>query len=542
MKSSVKFLSIILILASLLGLIGGGIGLKDVMDCKAYWEDKGAKSAEDLTTLEDGLNTLKENEQAYYDGLKAYETGLKAYEQGLQELTAGQSEFNAGQMTLEQKQQQYNQGLADLKAAEQKLAAARKTLEDNMDAYMAGKAQLAQYTDQQIADIKAAYDGVMAAKAQGLSDDAAIQYVANATVTAQVTEAVRAAYAQQLDALVRQEIRNSVIDSYAYLLDSKPDKPTDDDRKVIESILNSSYPDEYNAKYNQAIAANYDTVLNQYMTASQPQIQQSINEQVAQRLPGAIVSVRSAYEGYPTLRDGIAKIQAYEKGLAEYNAGLDSYYAGRNQLVNGKVQLDEGQATLEEADKTITEGLKTLEAAEKELAEGKAKLDEFESGRDQVIDGIGTVLASETYGSLKSIADRLGPEYKYVDDKGNLDIEQGLAAVATAREFSAENSAVITRELTTRAVAAVIALVASVLGILAGIVGIIGKVKLSGILSAVAAVCGVIAIAVAVAAGSVMSVAAGSSVAAITIAAGAFVAIVGIVNVVSDFKGTKAAA
>ena len=68
MKRSVKALSAILILAALIGLAGGGLTLKDVMDCKGYWEAKGVESDANLAKLEDGLNTLKANEAAYLDG------------------------------------------------------------------------------------------------------------------------------------------------------------------------------------------------------------------------------------------------------------------------------------------------------------------------------------------------------------------------------------------------------------------------------------------------------------------------------------------
>ena len=44
MKKSVKALSVILILAALFGLAGGGYALKDVMECKSYWEDAGRRT------------------------------------------------------------------------------------------------------------------------------------------------------------------------------------------------------------------------------------------------------------------------------------------------------------------------------------------------------------------------------------------------------------------------------------------------------------------------------------------------------------------
>ena len=81
-KTSVKVLSVVLILASLFGLCAGGLTLKDMLNCKAYWEQKGEESDASITLLEDGLNQLKENESAYNDGLAALAQGEKDYEAG----------------------------------------------------------------------------------------------------------------------------------------------------------------------------------------------------------------------------------------------------------------------------------------------------------------------------------------------------------------------------------------------------------------------------------------------------------------------------
>lgn len=59
----------------------------------------------------------------------------------------------------------------------------------------------------------------------------------------------------------------------------------------------------------------------------------------------------------------------------------------------------------------------------------------------------------------------------------DLDMEKGLEAVAVGREFSGENGAAVTRELTNRAIAAALALLGSVLALAAGIMGLAGKAK-----------------------------------------------------------------
>lgn len=658
MKGSVKLLSIILILASLFGLVGGGIGLKDVMDCKAYWEDKGAKSDADLTTLEDGLNTLKENEQAYLDGLAAYEAGSKDYEQGKKDLADGQKEYDAGLKTLEEKQAEYNKGVNDLKAAESKLAAGRKTLEENQDAYVAGKTaikagepqleaariQIAE-NEAKLANAKTLLDGIAAiddgfnnptegwhAGYTGLQTfyanmikagnafnvpaasnvaeyDAAIanakaglEQVSNGYKALHGAEQKKAQLTEQKTQLeaagdTSSDTYQSVVDGITQCdtliaginaqLAGKPTEAEVNQQLPLLTMLQENNVPTAVKNGQQTLAAGVAQAVSGIMSdrtlaaklvsasgMSQQQLIATVNAlptmdyasfdatmqqllAVSAGLVNGDNGLKATYENglvaleagkkefaqkEAELNAGKAKIAEYEKGLAEYNAGLDQYYAGKNKLTNGKVQLDEGKEKLDTASKTISEGKKTLSDAEKQLAEGKAKLEEFESGRDQVIAGIETVLASETHGKLVSIADRLGPDYKYVDDKGNLDIDQGLAAVATAREFSADNSAAVTKELTTRAVAAVLALIAGVVALVAGILGLMSVCKVAGILSLVAAVAAVAAAVAAGVAGSVMSVVAGSGVAAITIAAGAVVALVGAINAVVALKGAKAAA
>ena len=66
---------------------------------------------------------------------------------------------------------------------------------------------------------------------------------------------------------------------------------------------------------------------------------------------------------------------------------------------------------------------------------------------------------------LTSIADRLGPGFNYMKDASLVDLDRGFEAVAAARQFSADNSALVTRDLGARAVAAVLAIAAAILGL-----------------------------------------------------------------------------
>lgn len=510
MKSSVKILSVILILASIFGLVGGGIGLADTLECKDYWENKSEVSTADLNTLEDGLNTLAENKQAYIDGLAAYEQGSKDYDDGQKTLEDGKKEYEEGQKTLEEKEKEYNAGLAKLEDAEYKLSQARKTLEDNKQAYLAGKAQLAAYesvyptakafVESDTGAGKAAYDAVNAITG-GSSEEsvvtAAASQVATGLITAQVLASIPADAKTQ--AIGQYCAANGNID------------PSSLTAEQTQTILTTAF----STQINSALSANLST--------------QTAN----------VASAYNAYYLVGAYEAGQAGVAEYEAGLDAYNKGLEAYYAGRETLLNGRGQLMEGKEKLEEAGKTINEGQKALNDAEQQLADGKAKLDEYESGQAQVIDGIETVLASETYGDLVSIADRLGPDFKYLDSNGILDIDQGLAVVAAAREFSGDNGTVVTRELTLRAVGAVLAIIAGVVALVAGAIGLIGSSKIAGIIAAAAAVVAVVAAILTPVAGTVMSAVAGSTVAAIVIAAAAVVAIVAIVNAVVDLATKK---
>lgn len=598
MKSSVKLLSVILILASIFGLVGGGVGLADVLECKAYWEDKSVKSNEDLTTLEDGLNTLAENKQAYVDGLAAFEQGSKDYEDGQKTLEDGKKEYAEGQKTLEDKTKEYNNGLNKLKDAEKTLAAGKANLEANKDAYVAGKAQLAA-SESQLNSAKALVDGTAAVQ-NGYVDwqrgyQGLLQFQAtyngqtpppspelpppNAAYTDAYQTAITGtigaiqgtiANLQEKEALLNAGIAaGSDTDgsmalqlsqvqagiaaaneklATAQQLDGAPAKVAAGQQELAAGMLQivNGIFDGSNQELKTAftsLGGDRNTVSN-LSGMNYADFNTNMNAQfgVVNTLVNGEGGVKAQYEaGLAEYNAGKAKIAEYEAGLAAYNKGLDEYYAGRNQLTNGKVQLDEGKAKLEEAEKTIKEGEKTLSDAEKQLADGKAKLDEFEDGQAQVVDGIETVLASETYGNLVSIADRLGADFKYLDKDGIIDTDQGLAAVAAAREFSGENGALVTKELTTRAVGAVLAIIASVVALVAGAIGLIGSSKLAGILAIVGAAAAVIAAIVTAVAGTEMSAVAGSTVAAIVIAAGAVVAVVSVVGAVIDL-GTKKAA
>lgn len=89
-----KALSVLLIIAAIFGFYGGAVNLKDVLDCKAYWEEEGRKTDENLNKLEDGINQLSENETAYLDGKDQIADAEVALANGEAQLAEGKKSYS----------------------------------------------------------------------------------------------------------------------------------------------------------------------------------------------------------------------------------------------------------------------------------------------------------------------------------------------------------------------------------------------------------------------------------------------------------------
>lgn len=124
-----KALSVLLIIAAVFGFYGGAVNLKDVLDCKAYWEEEGRKTDENLNKLEDGINQLAENEEAYLDGKDQVADGEVKLAAGRKELAQGEADYAAAPAKLE--------------AGKKALAEGYAAYADGEDALAAGRAQVA---------------------------------------------------------------------------------------------------------------------------------------------------------------------------------------------------------------------------------------------------------------------------------------------------------------------------------------------------------------------------------------------------------------
>ena len=166
-----KGLSILLVAAALFGFYGSAVSVNDILACKDYWEEAGAKSTADMNKLEDGLNQLKDNEQAYLDGKKQVVDGEKALKDAEIQLADGEAQLAAGRIQLEEGRAELAQGEADYAAAPKKLADGKAQLDENKDSYTAGSS----------------FKKVIDAASRGLSNDGAFNIIKNLLASAGVS-------------------------------------------------------------------------------------------------------------------------------------------------------------------------------------------------------------------------------------------------------------------------------------------------------------------------------------------------------------------
>ncbi|MCR5090165.1 MAG: hypothetical protein K6C08_11735 [Oscillospiraceae bacterium] len=144
MKNS-KVLSVILLVASVLGIIGGGTSLNSVQSAKARWEEKAAASQESLGQLEEALTALQGIEEDYYAGREALAQGQEDYELGIQTLEEKKTAYGDGLKTIEEKQAEYDAGMGKLAEEQAALEEGAAELEARRAEYEAGLAAAHEY-------------------------------------------------------------------------------------------------------------------------------------------------------------------------------------------------------------------------------------------------------------------------------------------------------------------------------------------------------------------------------------------------------------
>ena len=139
-KTTHKLVSILLALASIFGIIAGGLGIRDGLAVK---DELTSGEGDPVAQLTDGISQLKENETAYKDGVIQYKDGLVQLEDGAAQLADGEVQLADGKKQLKDGEAQLAQGYKDYAAGQKQLAAGQKQIDANTAAYKEGKATLA---------------------------------------------------------------------------------------------------------------------------------------------------------------------------------------------------------------------------------------------------------------------------------------------------------------------------------------------------------------------------------------------------------------
>ena len=557
MKGLSKVLSIVLILGAVLGFYGGAVNIKDVLACQDYWEEQGEITDENLGKLEDGIAQLEENEEAYVQGVADYEKGQA-------DLAAGKQELAEGKATLTAKTKELNDGKATLAASAKTIAngeAALKKLEkleqamaafqnsDGMKAYSAGYANALNASKELLNKIKAYGDTLV-------STGNTLKTNGNALIAQATTKATGEGYVASGDSLVsagegllknvnafstNDQLKNAPVYGFKLRLDAKdtsdPNNPdlgflaildsvstalkdkTDEGSKALKDSADGlvrackDWEDNTSYQYYYNAIQSSDTAAKTLAGYEAPILKNILDNGLISDTDTANALKDYATESNITLPDNIMMIsnvftqvqQGIDAKKQELANGKAQYAAGEKKIADGEKQLAAGKVTLANGEATVADG-------EKQLAEGEAKLAEYEDGEAQLMAGLDTLLASETYSGLKSIKARLGKNFSYMQDNNkNLDLEKASLAVQTGRDFSADSSVKITKEIKTRAIGQGVGLFGAVLALVAGIVGLSKKNKTAGILALLAAVSAIAGIVVFNGAGFEMSEIAGST-------------------------------
>ena len=637
MGKAVKALSVLLIVASLFGLAGGSLSLKDSLNSKEYWENASGGGGS-IGQLEDGLNQLKEHEQAYLDGRDALAEGKAAYDEGVKAFNEGKDQYEDGVQTLKEKQAEYDAGVQQLEEARQKLLAAKAKLEAGQKQYDEGVKSLNQAKALQDALTQLAsgyatwqqgYQALLAfqasAKAQGveLPDPSASNVSTYDSAIAQMKsdiqtalgycdrlETLKSTKAQLENALAGKPSKDELTQSKAALEAAIAAAGEGEDTSAYEAQLkeveNGLAAWENLEKVNDGIAqieaglggqdrTSLNNTLNQLnQLTGVPQAvadgqktlasgtSQVINAALGNETMAAALTSKSGMsadqlkatagalgsmdyatfnstmgtfvtlgnglsaeltktisEGEKTLSEAAKQLDA---GYAQYRSGLAQYNEGKAKLEEGAKLLEEGQQTLEDAAKQLEEGKEKLTEAEKQIADGEAQLAEFEYGRKQVIDGLKSAIDTEAYEGLESIKDRLGPDFSYMKNETDLDIDKGLEVVAAAKDYASDATGAVTEEITKKAIGSIVAIAGAAVAMIAGLLGLfLSKPAFSGVVALLGGGIAVAGALVSAGAGSFFSQMAGAGGPGLLTAAGITTAAAAVPQAISAFLAGKKA-
>lgn len=471
-----KALSILLIIAAFFGFYGGGVTIKDVLDCKAYWEEEGEKTTADLNKLEDGLDELGENTEAYLDGVEQVADGEVALAEGEKTLAKGKSDYAAGL-------KKYLAGLKALKEGRKSLESLQ-TLMDGLTAvqegfknsWMLGYEQL---KAGRLGDVTAANPGMtlaMKVKQPKLEDLMAQYNPSKAKLEQEHGRPIAAdtdqsltykQYADHLSVLIKNDVlahaQAAFMSDYNNFQDIK--NATTDEQKIaavaksksaLLAFVNANVKDEVkNIALKAAILAVAEGDMSLYGLVEQLRDQalgtmdESVDDVKALK-SDLIPGMKSFVSGYTQLADGQQTIAG---GLAQCLSGMLGNKDMKKALMDKADQYGMTMQVLNWADpqksalltcdfpdfqdamtkvsylisaeimpqlkQTQIEGQATLEAGEKELAKGAKDL---AAGRQKLANGEKDLAAGR-----QTLADGKSQLAQYED--GEQQIRDGLATL-----------------------------------------------------------------------------------------------------------------
>ena len=244
--------------------------------------------------------------------------------------------------------------------------------------------------------------------------------------------------------------------------------------------------------------------------------------------------------GYKSYNEGK---KDYEQGLADYEAAPAKMAAGRKELEAGlrklmdaRRRLSEGRGQLADVRLQLEDGRRKLEDGREALEKGREMLSEYEEGEQQYRDDLAAVMAAEVYGDLDSIMDRRNGDDDFDNGDTHLEPDEGIDAVATAREYHEESGVIINKEITSRFIGTAAVLAAAVLALLAAFLSLRNKNRAAGVFSILTAATAGFAAAYGVNAGSEFSVIAGSQVSALPWIACGILAAAGLAHSIVNFS------
>ena len=582
-------------------------GKRQLAEGKAAYEEGVKKLEEGQKAYDEGAATLAEKQAEYDAGVKKLEDAKKQLAAGKKKLEEGQKEYDAGKKTYDEGKAQYDAGVAALnqaKTLQGGLSQIQSGFSTWQKGY-AGLQQFQQSAKAQGVDLPAPAANNASAHTSAISSmkskvETGLDYCdqldtlkgqktqlegavaqLEAAIAATEDENEKATLQAQLDgynstlgqvnagiaqieAGLGGQTRESLTQQKGLLdqLTGVPDavaKGQKDLSSGLSQAINGALGNEDMAKKLTSASGMSASQLKAGASSMSSADYATFNSTMEGKFIPLVKA--AAPEVASLIKDGQAKLDAakkeldagkakldagkaeLDKGKEDYRNGYGKYNNGRIQLEQGAVLLEEGKAALAEAGKQLEDGKSQLADAEKQIADGEAQLAVFEDGRDQVIAGLNTAIATEAQGGVESIADRLGAGFNFMKNETDLDIDKGLEVVAAARGYASDLTNAVTGEITGKAVGSIVAAVGAVVALIGGLLGLLlKKPAVAGVIALLGGAAAAGGAYLSASAGSAFSQIAGAGGPTLLIATGALTAVAAIPQAIAAFTAKSAAA